>query len=68
MTWAGVWSGEGVTGNTFDPSIAGVGDHKISYNIINSDCKASDTTTITVVAVPEIALTVSEFNLLTALR
>jgi PKD repeat protein len=52
----GVWSGLGVTGNTFDPSLAGVGDHKITYNIINSDCKDSDTTTITVVAVPIISI------------
>jgi PKD repeat protein len=52
----GIWSGEGVTGNTFDPALAGVGDHIISYNIINSDCSASDTTTITVVAIPEIEM------------
>jgi PKD repeat protein len=50
----GVWSGLGVTGNMFDPSIAGPGDHRITYNILNSDCKDSDTTTITVVAVPQI--------------
>jgi PKD repeat protein len=50
----GIWSGEGVTGNTFDPSIAGAGDHVISYNIINQDCKASDTTTITVMPIPVI--------------
>ena len=48
----GIWSGEGVTGNTFDPAIAGVGDHIISYNIINQDCKDSDTTIITVVPIP----------------
>jgi hypothetical protein len=52
----GIWSGEGVTGNTFDPAIAGPGDHVISYNIINQDCKDSDTTTITVVPIPEIVI------------
>lgn len=48
----GIWSGVGVSGNTFDPSIAGVGDHKITYSIINQDCKDYDTTTITVVPIP----------------
>ncbi|MBK8882998.1 MAG: PKD domain-containing protein [Bacteroidales bacterium] len=50
----GIWSGKGVTGNTFDPAIAGAGDHIISYNIINQDCKDSDTTIITVVPIPVI--------------
>jgi PKD repeat protein len=52
----GIWSGEGVSGNTFDPAIAGVGDHIINYNIINQDCKASDTTIVTVVPVPDIVI------------
>lgn len=29
---AGVWSGNGVTGNTFNPSVAGVGTHTLTYN------------------------------------
>lgn len=48
----GIWSGNGVTGNFFNPGIAGTGDHIISYNIINQDCKDSDTTTITVMPIP----------------
>jgi hypothetical protein len=52
----GIWSGEGVTGNTFDPSLAGVGNHLITYNIINQDCKDTDTTIITVVAIPDITI------------
>jgi PKD repeat protein len=52
----GIWSGEGVSGNTFDPAIAGVGDHIISYNIINQDCKDSDTTIITVVPIPDVVI------------
>jgi chitodextrinase len=52
----GIWSGKGVTGNTFDPSLSGVGDHVISYNIINQDCSASDTTTITVMPIPIIII------------
>jgi PKD repeat protein len=52
----GIWSGKGVTGNTFDPAISGVGDHIISYNIINQDCKDSDTTVVTVVPIPDIVI------------
>ena len=52
----GIWSGKGVTGNTFDPAIAGVGDHIINYNIINQDCKDSDTTIVTVVPIPDIVI------------
>lgn len=48
----GIWSGMGVTGNTFNPVIAGVGNHVIRYSILNTDCKASDTTVITVVPLP----------------
>jgi PKD repeat protein len=52
----GIWSGKGVTGNLFDPSIAGPGSHVISYFIINQNCKDSDTTTIVVMPVPEIVI------------
>jgi hypothetical protein len=52
----GIWSGPGVTGDSFNPSVAGVGDHIISYFIINSDCKASDTTTITVLPFPDVKI------------
>jgi PKD repeat protein len=48
----GIWSGMGVTGNIFNPVIAGVGNHVIRYSILNTDCKASDTTVITVVPLP----------------
>ena len=37
----GSWSGPGVSGNIFDPSIAGAGTHIISYSIVNPDCKDS---------------------------
>jgi hypothetical protein len=52
----GIWSGKGVTGNTFDPSIAGPGDHIISYFILNAACSDSDTTTVTVVPIPEVTI------------
>lgn len=50
----GIWSGMGVTGNTFDPMIAGIGDHIIRYSILNTDCKDFDTATITVEPIPDI--------------
>ncbi len=49
----GQWSGDGVTGNTFDPGAAGAGDHIINYNITDGNgCSASDQITITVVPGP----------------
>ena len=49
----GRWSGDGVRGNIFDPAMAGLGNHIISYNITDSNgCSDSDQTTITVVSPP----------------
>jgi len=48
----GVWSGPGVTGNIFDPAIAGAGTHLISYSIVNPDCTDGDTEDVTVVPIP----------------
>jgi PKD repeat protein len=49
----GQWSGDGVSGNTFDPGAAGAGDHIISYNITDGNgCSNSDQITITVVPGP----------------
>lgn len=44
----GVFSGPGVTGNTFSPSAAGAGTHSITYTL----CSVSATTTIVVNAAP----------------
>jgi PKD repeat protein len=52
----GIWSGEGVVGNIFDPSIAGAGTHLIRYFITNQNCRDSDSTHITVVPVPDIVI------------
>lgn len=52
----GVWSGPGVIKNTFDPEIAGIGTHIISYSIINPDCQDWDDEEITVVPLPVILL------------
>ena len=43
----GTWSGNGVSGNTFDPSIAGVGSHQVIYNIPGT-CGDADTINVTV--------------------
>jgi len=42
----GTWSGTGVSGNTFDPTTAGPGDHIVQYDIINGACSDTDTETI----------------------
>ena len=52
----GNWSGPGVNGNTFNPAIAGVGTHIISYNIANPDCKDTDTAIVTVVPFPVVKI------------
>ena len=52
----GIWSGPGVVGNTFNPVLAGIGDHLIRYNIINPDCMDTDSTIITVLPNPVITI------------
>jgi PKD repeat protein len=50
----GTWSGPGVSGNTFNPVIAGAGNHVIRYEITNADgCNDWDETTVTVVPTPD---------------
>jgi hypothetical protein len=45
----GVLSGVGIVGNTFDPSVAGVGTQTITYSYVDvNGCASSDTTSITV--------------------
>lgn len=53
----GTWSGAGVTGNTFNPAVAGAGNHIIRYVLSNPDCTDSDTTTITVLTFPVVGIT-----------
>jgi len=52
----GVWEGPGVVGNTFNPVIAGIGDHLIRYTITNADCRDTDSTIITVMPNPIITI------------
>lgn len=52
----GTWSGTGVVGNTFDPAIAGAGNHTISYGYTDANgCTNSCTTSITVHPLPVVA-------------
>jgi PKD repeat protein len=50
----GRWTGAGVSGNIFDPAVAGPGNHTIRYEIINADgCRDVDETVITVAPIPD---------------
>ncbi|MBL7986005.1 MAG: hypothetical protein JNM91_13455, partial [Flavobacteriales bacterium] len=52
----GTWSGTGVVGNTFDPAMAGAGNHTISYGYTDANgCTNSCTTSITVHPLPVLA-------------
>ncbi len=54
----GVYSGTGVSGSQFNPSVAGIGTHTITYNYTTSGgCSNSTTGQITVSAQPSVTLT-----------
>ncbi len=49
----GNFSGTGVTANTFDPGVAGLGMHTLYYTVVNAEgCAAIDSATTTVYANP----------------
>ncbi|MFN9112626.1 MAG: hypothetical protein ACK5XN_21385, partial [Bacteroidota bacterium] len=53
----GVWtisSGNGLSGNTFSPQIAGPGTFTLSYSVGTGNCKVTDTRTILVRALPPV--------------
>ena len=52
----GFFTGPGVAGGThFDPSIAGVGNHQVTYNFTNgANCSGRDIRTVTVTALNEV--------------
>ena len=53
----GTWSGTGVSGGVFNPAVAGVGTHTLSYAVTGTNgCSAVATATITVNALPVITL------------
>ncbi|MEM9980988.1 MAG: SprB repeat-containing protein, partial [Bacteroidota bacterium] len=53
----GTFSGDGVSGNTFDPAVAGVGNYTISYTVVASGCTITETQNIEVTAAPTLAIT-----------
>ncbi len=57
-TAGGTFSGTGVNGNTFDPSVAGAGSHVITYTVSNTNsCTKSSTQTLVVNANPDATIT-----------
>jgi len=58
-TAGGTWSGKGITNaslGTFDPLVAGPGNHAITYSVTSGTCTSSDTKTIKVDAIPDLTL------------
>ncbi|MCF8297277.1 MAG: hypothetical protein K9J13_07025, partial [Saprospiraceae bacterium] len=52
----GIFSGPGVVGNTFNPSIAGVGNHNITYSYTDANnCSGTEVQTVTVIASPTVS-------------
>ena len=57
----GVYSGNGVSGSTFDPAAAGVGTHTITYTYTDGNgCVNSDAKDITVKPLPTAAISTSD--------
>jgi PKD repeat protein len=44
----GTFSGPGIVGNSFDPSLAGTGSHSITYNYSNGNCNNTSIQQVTV--------------------
>ncbi len=56
----GVYTGTGISGNTFDPSLAGVGNHTISYNYTNANnCSHTAVAVVTVLSSSSNTITAS---------
>jgi len=52
----GFYSGPGVTGNTFNPSVAGPGQHVVTYIYTSMGCTVSDDINITVINVADVTI------------
>ena len=59
----GTYSGPGVSGDTFDPDVAGIGVHSITYTFIDDITGCSDTATddIEVLSTPTVSLSLNEY-------
>ncbi|HEY3403439.1 MAG TPA: gliding motility-associated C-terminal domain-containing protein [Ohtaekwangia sp.] len=53
VTPGGTFSGPGISGNVFDPSVAGAGTHTIQYSITVSGCTSVATQNVDVLPVPD---------------
>jgi gliding motility-associated-like protein len=57
----GVWSGNGVSGTTFDPAVAGAGTHTLTYSTNSlptaSLCPSSSTLEVTVISIAQPTIT-----------
>lgn len=62
----GTWSGDGVSGNLFDPASAGIGEHIISYVVTNGACTADDAITVLVGSSPDVDVDVTNASSATA--
>ena len=61
----GVYSGNGINGNTFDPVVAGIGSHLITYTYENEyGCIESTAVTVDVVVCTDIAINTLDNNIL----
>ncbi len=53
----GTYSGQGISGGSFNPAAAGAGSHTVTYSVTNSSgCSGQSTSTILVDAIPNVAL------------
>jgi len=52
----GSWSGNGVAGNSFNPSNAGAGQHVLTYTIGTGTCESSDTILVRVNPLPSVTI------------
>ena len=53
----GVFSGPGVSGTFFDPAVAGIGEHTVTYDINLGDCQSETAIATTVLLGPEASFT-----------
>ncbi|MCO6461539.1 MAG: gliding motility-associated C-terminal domain-containing protein [Saprospiraceae bacterium] len=52
----GLWSGTGVTADTFDPAVAGVGTFNLTYTVQTTNCSKKSNVSITVYDKPAVSL------------
>src|SRR5206468_2581905 len=58
----GTFSGAGVTGNSFDPAVAGAGSHTITYTYTKGSCLLNTSATTTVNVNPTVTVTINSVN------